>query len=193
MKKTASAFIIGIIMFAPLVSSASLIDDLRAQVLSLTEIVKSLQVKLNALVSAKNAASGNTASVAGVTSSQVIVVSPNGGEVFTQGAQNTISWQGGKGQVSIALVKATVTNANNPSTGGLLVGWIASKAAPGSGISWNAQSTCDLSMTKCSSVTPGSYKVMAVSQDDGGNLTMWDFKQNKAGNWDVSNAAFTIK
>src|SRR3989344_2542056 len=185
MKKTTIAFIIGVVMFAPLISSAALIDDLRAQVLSLTEVVKSLQTKLSALIVAQN-----TASVAGISSSQVVVVSPNGNETFTKGAQNTISWQGGKGQVSVALVKATANNTNNPSTGGLLIGWIASKAAPGSSISWNAQTTCDLSMTKCSNVAPGSYKVMVVSEDAGGNLTMWDFKQNKAGNWDVSNGPF---
>lgn len=194
MKKATAGFFIGSIMFLPLVSSAALIDDLRAQVNALTEVVKSLQAKLQTISKAKVSTGTGAAAVSGATqSTSIIVVSPNGSETLTQGAQNSVAWQGGSGQVSIALVKANTTNQGNPTTGNLLVGWIGSKLPPSSSIIWDAKTVCDLSMTKCSNVTPGSYKVMAVSQDTNGNLTMWDFKQNKAGNWDVSNAAFTIK
>ena len=194
MKKTTTAFIIGVVMFAPLVSSAALIDDLRAQVNALTEVVKSLQAKLQAISKAKVSTGTGAAAVSGATqSSSVVVVSPNGGETLTQGAQNSISWQGGNGQVSIALVKANTTNQVNLTAGNLLVGWVASKVPPSNLILWDAKTVCDLSLTSCKTAAPGSYKIMAVSQDANGNLTIWDHKQGKAGNWDVSDAAFSIK
>ena len=128
-----------------------------------------------------------------VPSTSVTIVSPNGGETLTQGAQNSVSWQGGNGQVSVALVKANTTNQGNPTAGNLIIGWIGSKLPPNSSIIWDAKTICDLSLTTCKTIVPGSYKVMAVSQDANGNLTIWDHKQGKAGNWDVSNAAFSIK
>ncbi|MBI5816974.1 MAG: hypothetical protein HZB09_00955 [Candidatus Yonathbacteria bacterium] len=194
MKKTTAAFIIGVVMFAPLISSASVLDDLRAQVNALTEVVKSLQAKLQAISQAKVSTGTGSAAVSGATqSSSIIVVSPNGGETLTQGAQSSVAWQGGNGQVSIALMKANTTNQVNPTSGNLLVGWIGSKLPPSSSIIWDAKTVCDLSLTSCKTVAPGSYKIMAVSQDANGNLTIWDHKQGKAGNWDVSNAAFSIK
>lgn len=194
MKKATAAFFVGSIMLLPLVSSASILDDLRAQVNALTEIVKSLQAKLQAISQAKVSTGTGAAAVSGATqSSSITVVSPNGGETLTQGAQNSVSWQGGSGQVSVALVKANTTNQGNPTTGNLLVGWIGSKLPPSSSIIWDAKTICDLSLASCKTIASGSYKVMAVSQDANGNLTIWDHKQGKAGNWDVSNAAFTIK
>lgn len=194
MKKATVSFFVGTIMLLPLVSSASIIDDLRAQVNALTEIVKSLQAKLQAISKAKISSGIGTAAVSGATqSSTVVVVSPNGGETFTKGAQNSISWQGGNGQVSIALMKANTTNQGNPNTGNLLVGWIGSKLPPNSSIVWDAKTICDLSLASCKTTTPGSYKIMAVSQDANGNLIIWDHKQGKAGNWDVSDSAFTVK
>ncbi len=194
MKKATAAFFIGSIMLLPLVSSASILDDLQAQVNALTEVVKSLQIKLQAILVARVSTRANTAAVGGATqSSSITIVSPNGGETFTQGGQNSISWQGGNGQVSIALVKANTTNQGNPSVGNLLVGWIGSKLPPNSSIIWDAKTICDLSLASCKTVAPGSYKIMAVSQDANGNLTIWDHKQGKAGNLDVSNAAFSIK
>jgi len=194
MKKATAAFFIGSIMLIPLVSSASILDDLRAQVNALTEVVRGLQLKLQAILIAKVSTRANTAAVSGATqSSSVVVVSPNGGETLTQGAQNSVSWQGGNGQVSVALVKANATNQGNPTSGNLLVGWVASKVPPSSSVLWDAKTVCDLSLTSCRTIAPGSYKIMAVSQDSNGNLTLWDYKQSKAGNWDVSDVAFSIK
>lgn len=194
MKKTATALVIGMFLITPLVSSASILDDLQAQVASLTAIVQSLQARLIALGQTKVSTGTNLAAVGAINSSSITVVSPNGGETLTRGTPTTISWQGGKGEVSIALVNVAVTNQTNPGVGqNLLVGWIATKKAPGSSVSWNVQTVCGLGMTQCSNVLPGSYKVMAISQDANGNLVMWDHKKNSAGNWDVSNAAFTIK
>jgi len=194
MKKATAAFFIGSIMLLPLVSSASILDDLRAQVNALTEVVKGLQAKLQAILAAKVSTGTGAAAVSGATqSSSITVVSPNGGETLTQGAQNSVSWQGGNGQVSVALVKANTTNQGNPTAGNLIIGWIGSKLPPNSSIIWDAKTICDLSLTTCKTIVPGSYKVMAVSQDANGNLTIWDHKQGKAGNWDVSNAAFSIK
>ena len=194
MKKATAAFFIGSIMLIPLVSSASILDDLRAQVNALTEVVRGLQLKLQAILIAKVSTRANTAAVSGATqSSSVVVVSPNGGETLTQGAQNSVSWQGGNGQVSVALVKANATNQGNPTSGNLLVGWVASKVPPSSSVLWDAKTVCDLSLTSCRTIAPRSYKIMAVSQDANGNLTLWDHKQGKAGNWDVSDAAFSIK
>ena len=194
MKKATAAFFIGSIMLLPLVSSASILDDLRAQVNALTEVVKGLQAKLQAILAAKVSTGTGAAAVSGATqSSSIVVVSPNGGETLTQGAQNSVSWQGGNGQVSVALVKANATNQGNPTSGNLLVGWVASKVPPSSSVLWDAKTVCDLSLTSCRTIAPGSYKIMAVSQDSNGNLTLWDYKQSKAGNWDVSDAAFSIK
>lgn len=194
MKKVTIAFFIGSIMLLPLVSSANVMDDLRARVSALSEIVKNLQVKLESIVRSKVSTGTNVATVIGATqSSSVSVVSPNGGETLTQGIQSSVAWQGGVGQVSIALMKASMTNQGNPTTENFLIGWIGSKLPPNNSILWDARTTCDLSLTNCRNVTPGSYKIMVVSQDASGNLTMWDYKQNKAGNWDVSNASFTIK
>lgn len=194
MKKATAAFFIGSIMLIPLVSSASILDDLRAQVNALTEVVKGLQAKLQAISQAKVSTGTNVAAVSGATqSSSITVVSPNGGETFTQGAQNSIAWQGGSGQVSIALMKSNTTNQANPTSGNLLIGWIGSKLPPSSSIIWDAKTICDLSLTSCKPLASGSYKIMAVSQDANGNLTIWDHKQGKAGNWDVSDAAFSIK
>ncbi len=194
MKKATAAFFIGSIMLLPLVSSASIIDDLQAQVNALTEVVKSLQLKLQAILIAKVSTRANTAAVSGATQSAgITVVSPNGGEAFTQGGRNSISWQGGNGQVSIALVEAPATNQGNPTSGNLLVGWVGSKLPASSSMIWDAKTACDLSLTSCRAVTSGSYKIMAVTQDASGNLTLWDFKQGKAGNLDVSDAAFSIK
>jgi len=194
MKKATAAFFIGSIMLLPLVSSASILDDLRAQVNALTEVVKGLQAKLQAILAAKVSTGTGAAAVSGATqSSSITVVSPNGGETLTQGAQNSVSWQGGNGQVSVALVKANATNQGNPTSGNLLVGWVASKVPPSSSVLWDAKTVCDLSLTSCRTIAPRSYKIMAVSQDANGNLTLWDHKQGKAGNWDVSDAAFSIK
>jgi len=194
MKKATAAFFIGFIMLIPLVSSASILDDLRAQVNALTEVVKSLQAKLQAISQARVSTGTGSATVSGATqSSSITVVSPNGGETLTQGAQNSVSWQGGNGQVSVALVKANATNQGNPTSGNLLVGWVASKVPPSSSVLWDAKTVCDLSLTSCRTIAPGSYKIMAVSQDSNGNLTLWDYKQSKAGNWDVSDVAFSIK
>lgn len=194
MKKTTAAFFVGAAMLVPFVSSASIVDDLRAQVASLTALLQSLQAKVQSLAATNVSTGGNLAAVGTATSaSSVTVVSPNGGEVFVQGQRNMISWTGGKGAVSVALVKSTTANKANLMEQNLIVGWIAAKAAPNSSVLWNATSVCDLSMTSCRSVSSGSYKVLVVSQDDSGNLTMWDYKQNKAGNWDVSDSAFSIK
>lgn len=194
MKKTVPALIIGIFLITPLVSSASVLDDLRAQVASLTAIVQSLQTRLATLTQTKVSVGTNLAAVGATDSSSITVISPNGGETLTRGTSATISWQGGKGEVNVALVSSLVTNQTNPGIGkNLLIGWIATKKAPGSSVLWNTQTICDLGMTQCSNVAPGSYKVMAISQDASGNLVMWDHKKNSAGNWDISNAAFTIK
>lgn len=193
MKKTAASFFVGVIMLTPFVSSASAVDDLRAQVASLTALLQSLQARVAALGKTNVSSGSGFAAVGAVNGTSITVVSPNGGETFTQGQSNTISWQGGKGEVSVALVKSTATSQINLTQQNLLVGWIASKASPGSFLAWNAKTVCDLSMTSCRNVSAGSYKVMVVSQDASGNLTLWNHKQNTAGNLDVSDGAFTIK
>ena len=67
MKKATVAFFIGSIMLIPLVSSASILDDLQAQVNALTEVVKSLQLKLQAILIAKVLTRANTTAVSGAT------------------------------------------------------------------------------------------------------------------------------
>lgn len=187
------------LLFVPSVSSAAFIDDLRAQVQSLTAIVQSLQVKLASLTKAKVPATSNLASATTSTSSSVsspqtvVVTSPNGGEVFTRGSSNVISWRGGKNKVQVGIVQSSATTNTNLLEGRNLVGWLSVSAAPNSSLTWDGRNTCDLSMKTCQSVPSGNYKVFVLSEDASGNMTGWNYQKNTAGNVDASDLSFTLR
>lgn len=120
----------------------------------------------------------------------VNVVFPNGGENLVQGVDFTFSWTGGTNRVDIILVEESAVAGSDP--GALIVGWIATSTKPDSTVNWNVKTVCSADGAVCTNVTPGKYKIMALSEDEVGLLTIWDDVANLSGNWDLSNNAFTI-
>jgi hypothetical protein len=59
---------------------------------------------------------------------------------------------------------------------------------PTSKFSWDGTQTCDLTMTVCTPVTPGSYKLILVAPNKDGNNCFGD----STCNFDVSDAPFSI-
>lgn len=120
----------------------------------------------------------------------VTVVFPNGGENLVQGVDFTLSWTGGTDRVDLILVEEAAGAGSDPSE--FIVGWIATSTKPDSTINWNFKTVCSADGIACTAVTPGRYKMMALSEDETGALTVWNDIENMAGNWDISNSAFTI-
>ncbi|MEK7510057.1 MAG: IPT/TIG domain-containing protein [Patescibacteria group bacterium] len=118
------------------------------------------------------------------------VMNPNGGETFTQGISNNIRWRGGTGKVQLLLVSADAEAKQDPQ--GLLLGWISTSTSLDSSLSWDAKTICSSDGKTCWRVAPGSYKILALSEDELGNLTLWDEVTNTQGNWDVSDRTFSI-
>ncbi len=119
-----------------------------------------------------------TANFTSAAVSTVTIVSPNGGETFVQGIIYQIRWSGGKDKVQIGLASTTSINP---------LGWINVSASPNSSTHWDGKRVCDLLMSTCWSVSPGSYRILAVSADSVGNYCL-----DSGCNRDVSNAAFNI-
>ncbi|TSC78374.1 MAG: hypothetical protein G01um101429_834, partial [Parcubacteria group bacterium Gr01-1014_29] len=120
----------------------------------------------------------------------VKMVFPNGGENLVQGVDFTLSWTGGTDRVDIILVEETATGGSDPSE--FIVGRIGASQKPNSTINWNAKTVCSLDGTVCTDIAPGKYKIMALSEDEIGALTIWNDAENISGNWDLSNSAFTV-
>jgi len=124
------------------------------------------------------------------TITPVKVVFPNGGENLVQGVDFTLSWTGGTDKVDLILVEEAAVGGSDPSE--FLVGWIATSTKPNSAVNWNFKTVCSADGIVCTDVTPGKYKIMALSEDEIGALTVWNDVENVPGNWDLSNSAFTI-
>lgn len=124
------------------------------------------------------------------TVTPIKVDNPNGGEVFLQGRTNTIRWSGGTDRVQVLLVNADTTAAADPANS--TVGWITTGAVPNSSLTWDAKTVCNLEGSVCSKVEPGDYKILALSEDEVGTLTLWDAALERAGNWDMSDNSFRI-
>ena len=115
----------------------------------------------------------------------VIVLSPNGGEIFTQGVNNKVSWAGGKNKVQIGLVEPNY----DPKTSAVL-GWINTAALPASALLWDAKELKDFDGAKKWAVAPGSYKIVAVSENS--SAVYCAENASKGCNFDLSDAPFTI-
>ncbi len=124
------------------------------------------------------------------TITPVTVIFPNGGENLVQGVDFTLSWIGGTDRVDVVLVEEAAAVGSDP--GEFIVGWIATSSAPNSTVNWNVKTVCSADGTVCTTVSPGRYKIMALSEDELGALTIWNDVDNTPGNWDVSDRAFTI-
>lgn len=120
----------------------------------------------------------------------VRVVFPNGGENLVQGVDFRLSWTGGTDRVDVVLVEETAVDGQDPSE--FIVGWIATSTKPNSTVTWNVKTVCSADGSVCANVAPGKYKIMALSEDEIGALTIWDDLANLPGNWDLSNSAFTV-
>ncbi len=123
----------------------------------------------------------------GTASTTVRVIAPNGGEVLTKAKANTVSWSGGKDKVLVGVVDS------NYDSGGAPLGWINVTAAPNSSAVWNGWTVTDLSGTsvfELSTLSPGPYKIIAVSANSSGSYC---FRSTTATcNVDVSDRSFTI-
>lgn len=120
----------------------------------------------------------------------VIVTAPNGGETFFQGPSNIIHWTGGTNQVELLLMASSTVNNSDPTN--MIEGWISTAALPDGSLTWDARTICNREKTICSEVSPGDYKIMALSEDEIKNLTIWNDAFAKPGNWDVSDQPFHI-
>ena len=140
----------------------------------------------------------------------VTVLTPNGGEVWDPGTNYLITWsiyqngtlvthtvRGNKDQglvgVKIALVKDTATNTTDPSN--LIVGWIEAlpdRIAAIRNYAWAAADVTDVNNQFTYNVAAGTYKILIVAQDANGQYTLWNTNTNTPGNFDVSDAPFTI-
>lgn len=140
-------------------------------------------------VSVTNA--NGTSNTISITVSQVatpvVIVAPNGGEQWVQGAAGTIRWTGGKDIVRVALAEGGAVSGTDPA--GFIVGWVSTSSAPGGSTAWDGRKVCDEAGATCFSVDPGTYKALAVSENELGNAVI---NSDGSGNWDVSDAAFTI-
>ena len=115
----------------------------------------------------------------------VIVLYPNGGETFTQSKDNKVSWSGGKNKVRLGLVES-----NYNSKTGAVLGWINTNAQPASSLLWDAKELADLAGSTRWPVSPGSYKILAVSENASGDYCI--LNNSESCNYDVSDYPFTI-
>src|SRR3989344_2477668 len=137
--------------------------------------------------------SGGTSNITTFTLAQpitpVAIAKPNGGEKFLQGSGNIISWTGGTDAVQLALTESSAVNSKDVSP--LIVGWIYNPtAAPNSSMTWNANEACaSASSGNCWPVAPDNYKILAVSENELGQVAIGI---DGSGNWDVSDQAFSV-
>lgn len=117
----------------------------------------------------------------------VAVTSPNGGEILIQGSDSALHWSGGTDRVHLALVEESATKESEVSA--LIIGWITTAGQPNATFSWNAKEVCDVAGALCAPVAPGNYKLLAVSENELGNVAIGD---DRSGNWDVSDNSFRI-
>jgi len=120
----------------------------------------------------------------------VQVVSPNGGETFISGTPNAVKWSGGTGKVHVILVSPSTETKQDPRD--FIFGWISTSASPDGSVTWDAKTVCTEDGKTCWKIAPGSYKILALSEDELGNLTLWNEVIERVGNWDVSDQPFTI-
>lgn len=141
------------------------------------------------------------------------VIAPNGGETFTRGQQNVISWKGGSHVVAVGLTKAEASDKSDPFSLGYILGWINTKEGggshdPNSSYVWDGMQVCRLSFSvpsqpdpSCLRVQPGKYKIIVWSENAQGSMYIsigrgaqfkYPLKADR-GNWDLSDQTFTIK
>ncbi len=146
----------------------------------------------------------------------VVVIFPNGGEMLAIGQVDptyTVRWSGGWHRTAAYLVKPEATNNSDPSK--LILGSIgappyevdplgAELLAQTMSLPWDGFSVANLSpggvdaywqgsgYVNWEGVPPGQYKVLILSENDKGEMLLWDGVNNKPGNWDLSDRPFSV-
>ncbi|MBI4155957.1 MAG: hypothetical protein HY507_01860 [Candidatus Zambryskibacteria bacterium] len=137
----------------------------------------------------------------------VVVTFPNGGETLMQFVvpTYTVTWSGGWHRIAAYLVKPEATNNSDPSK--LILGSIgaspyevdplgAELLATTMSLPWDGGSVANLDpggdWVMWEGVPPGNYKILILSENDKGEMLLWDGVNNKPGNWDVSDQPFTM-
>lgn len=116
----------------------------------------------------------------------VAVLSPNGGQSFLQGQNNTISWTGGNEKVQIGLVNYDYSGTVNDE----VLGWIELNGLPNSQVIWDGISLKSLSGSGYWTITPGKYKIISVTKSAAGYYCL---SKTAGCNFDLSDNYFTIK
>lgn len=118
---------------------------------------------------------------------------PNGGETLNLGSLSKITWTGGKNKVKIGLLMTTSSSINLSDS---LIGWIEVNGLSNSYVIWDGKTLKDLNGDFLKTITPGNYRIVAVSQGETGNYCMGgDLATDTVSlncNYDVSDLPFTI-
>jgi len=132
------------------------------------------------------------------TSTQVRVVSPDGGEEYTVGQNIVIKWVGGKKRLQIGLFDPARASADRSG----LLGFINSNillpdnvtTANQGSFEWNSSKICDMqgNCQPLSTFNTDKFKIVLISEDDNGNLCMGGEGLIVPCNYDLSDTAFTI-
>ena len=123
----------------------------------------------------------------------VKILSPNGGEVFTQGSSNRISWSGGKNKVQVGVASEDYTDQR-----GTLLGWIELNGLTNNYVVWDGRIIKDLMGNYLGTISPGRYKIVVVSEGlNSGNYCSGPIVSGSFGstfpcNYDISDNYFTV-
>ncbi|MCX6796057.1 MAG: hypothetical protein NTW06_01005, partial [Candidatus Falkowbacteria bacterium] len=124
--------------------------------------------------------------------SKVTILQPNGDEQYKIGDTIKIKWQGGKEAVDLVLVGK---NATSKSEGFFADGFLYSiklGALPSSEYLWNSKIAC-ISDERCYDITPGYYKILAISKSTNGNMIYGnDGPNGDIANYDLSDKPFSL-
>ncbi len=159
-------------------------------------------------VTNKNGVSNNVYFMVTQNIIDVRLTQPNGGENFVQGrTSNYIRWSQGEKLVDVALVNATLTDETihklytGSEISNSIMGWIATRVPVGTSnvyspipnqVWWEATKLWDYHHSVSWPISPGEYKILAISQNEIGEWVYQFFGDRVFYNADVSDQPFSI-